>query len=351
VTVVVFRREPTVIREQGWSALRAAYAGWSEDDLRQLLEESSWIYDFEAFTQLRIRARAGRFVTIDPAGFRHGANQAPWPPRPESIPVFVYGGSNALGSGLPDAETIPSRLQDLLRQVDERIAVYNFGRSYYYSTQERVLFEQHLLHGHRPHVAVFLDGLNEFVYPDDEPQWTGALRNMVSTRHQAMVQPVQGLASMLRWFLRTVMRRSGVRPVTVAGPSASPPGVDVADRVIDRWILNRRFVEVLSAAFGVRPLFVWQPVPLHAYDLSLHGFVKSPDGFGPFLPTAAGYEAMARRRAAGEPGTDMLWLADMQQGASANLYVDNVHYNAAFSAAIAGRISEALQQRELLVRR
>lgn len=342
------RREPAVIRERGWQAIAAAYPQWSEADLRQLLEESSWIYDFEAFTQLRIRARSGRFVTIDPAGFRHGANQQPWPPRRDAFNVFVFGGSNALGSGLPDGETIPSRLQELLRKVRPDAAVYNFGRSYFYSSQERILFQQLMLHGHVPDVALFFDGLNEFVYPGDEPQWTGALRNMISTRHQAMVDPARGLISIGRWFARTVLRRfQGPSPSAATSQAIVGP---VGDRVAGRWLLNRRFIQVLAHDRGVRTLFAWQPVPMFGYDLALHAFVKTLPDFGPFQPTASGYEAMDRRRRSDDLGDDFLWLADMQRDVSANLYVDNVHYNADFSAAIAGRLFEALDYNGLIAR-
>jgi hypothetical protein len=349
VSIAFTRREPAVIRERGWKAIVTAYPQWSEADLRQLLEESSWIYDFEAFTQLRIRARSGRFVTIDPAGFRHSADQQPWPARRGAFNVFVFGGSNALGSGLPDGETIPSRLQERLREVRPDAAVYNFGRSYFYSSQERILFQQLMLRGHVPDVALFLDGLNEFVYPDDEPQWTGALRNMISTRHQAMVDPARGLISVVRWFARTVLHRVG-GPAAPGDTVGSAEGALSVDRVVDRWLLNRRFIQLLAHDQGVRTLFAWQPVPMVGYDLALHGFVKTLPDFGPFQPTASGYEAMDRRRRSSDLGNDFLWLADMQRDASANLYVDNVHYNADFSAAIAGRLFDALGDNGLIAR-
>jgi hypothetical protein len=344
VTIALPRREPTVIRERGWSALTAAYPGWSEADLRLLLEESSWVYDFEAFTQSRIRARTGRYVNIDAAGFRHGKNQVPWPPRKDVTNIFFFGGSNALGSGLPDWETIPSRLQEMLSRVNGEVAVYNFGRSYFYATQERILFEQLLLNGIRPDIAIFLDGLNEFVYPADEPQWTNAMRNMISTRHQALSHPVRGLSSIIRWFARSIMRRlrlSGPRPVGTVTMTA-------AEQVVDRWVRNRRMIRLLADGHGVTTLFVWQPVPMYEYDLSLHGFVKTLEDFGPFVPSAAGYETMRQRWSAEPEDDNRLWLADMQTAASGNLYVDNVHYNAAFSAAIAGRIADALVGRELI---
>ena len=59
-----------------------------------------------------------------------------------------------------------------------------------------------------------------------------------------------------------------------------------------------------------------------------------------YQPIADGYILMDRMRTQGRLGPDVLWLADMQQDKHENLYVDVVHYNAAFSKEIAGRICD-----------
>jgi hypothetical protein len=56
---------------------------------------------------------------------------------------------------------------------------------------------------------------------------------------------------------------------------------------------------------------------------------------------------MERKRAAGElPG--LVWLADLQATRQGNLYVDAVHYDAAFSREIATAIARALVERRLV---
>src|SRR6185436_5392660 len=57
--------------------------------------------------------------------------------------------------------------------------VYNFGRGAYYSSQERALFEKLLVGGTVPDGAIFLDGLNDFMYYDDRPAMTVFLELMV----------------------------------------------------------------------------------------------------------------------------------------------------------------------------
>ena len=342
---------PNLVRTYGWERLRAAYPQWTDEDLWQLLRESSWIYDFEPFTQLRVRPVAGRFVTIDPAGFRHVADQAPWPPEPGRFTIFTFGGSNTLGSGLPDGETIPSVLQALIRQIRPDAQIYNFGRSYFYSTQERILFEQQLLHGRCPDLAIFVDGLNEFVYPNDEPQWSQALVNMVSTRQKAVTSPISSGWSVIRWFLRTGTRRL-VSRMTGRPRPVKPvvPDGDSIDATCRRWFRNRSIIEAVAAEFAVRTAYVLQPVPMYGYDLSHHLFRLRDDDltFGPFLPARRGYERLLDGLQNDRAGANTLWLGDLQQDYRRNLYVDNVHYDAFFSAVIARKIFDFLQERKLL---
>src|SRR6185369_12207002 len=122
-------------------------------------------------------------VTVDPAGFRAGRDQRPWPPDPARFNVFVFGGSTTFGYGVADGDTIASQLQPLLARHGRDVAVYNFGRGYYYSTQERILYEQLLAGGFVPALAVFIDGLNDFCYDHDDSAVSARLAAALEGNH------------------------------------------------------------------------------------------------------------------------------------------------------------------------
>lgn len=64
---------------------------------------------------------------------------------------------------------MPSFLQEEIRACFHKNAtVYNFGRGSYYSTQERVLLEKLLVASYNRNLAIFIDGLNDFYWHDDE---------------------------------------------------------------------------------------------------------------------------------------------------------------------------------------
>jgi hypothetical protein len=87
----------------GEEAVLASYPGMSAPDVRRLLHEIwSRPRQFEPFTQFREEPVEGKFVHVDKEGFRRSSNQGPWPPSPDALNTFVFGGSTTFGYGLPD---------------------------------------------------------------------------------------------------------------------------------------------------------------------------------------------------------------------------------------------------------
>jgi hypothetical protein len=133
-------------------ALTALYPDLNGEEIKNLIAETrtgSSMFEFEPFTQFRMRPFSGTYVKIDRNGFRLTKNQGPWPPNRNFLNVFMFGGSTTFGYGLPDHQTLASHLQDLLSDdgVRQEVKIYNFGRNGYYSTQERILFEKLLAAG------------------------------------------------------------------------------------------------------------------------------------------------------------------------------------------------------------
>ncbi len=321
--------------------LRKAYPGWREEDVKTLLLETIREKEYEPFTGFREVPFRGKFVNIHPAGFRFSKDQAPWPPPPQTLNVFLFGGSTAFGAALPDKETIASYMQETAA-VDHAIpplAVYNFARPAYFSTQELTLFEQLLRAGLVPQVAVFIDGLNDFIFADGRPLFTDRLMHFMAGKSDSslleevpMVRAAHWLSK--RWTKSKVQPQEAVNyddPLLLQG-------------VVDRWLVNKRMIESIADGFGVRTLFVWQPVPTYKYDLRYHFFLHTPTEFAAYGRSGYGYSVMEKLRAQGKLGPNVLWLADMQQNKHENLYVDSIHYNAAFSKEIATQIYGLLYQ-------
>jgi hypothetical protein len=347
-------RDIPVVRRFGFERVARAYPGLSRGDLLVLLRETERFvrFEYEPFTEFRPPSFSGRFVNVSADGFRRVRDQGPWPPDPKALRLFVFGGSTANGLGLADDATLPSRLQDRLRAAApaSRIDVYNFARPGYFSVQERILFEQLLLHGAAPDVAVFVDGLNEVFLGDHQVPpypWAGpktqVLRALVERHGRG------DLASRTADWLRALPLSSALaRLLPRLLPDSAPPfSSGSAARAVARWPANRGLIEAAAARYGVRTLFVWQPVPFYRYDLAFHLFRE--DGLLP-PPSTAGYDAARKAWEARELGPDVLWLADVQQARRENLYIDGFHYTAAFTDELAGRIAVEILAEGLLAR-
>ena len=324
--------------------LRKAYPGWGKDDLLTLLRETSAAdkYEYEPFTGFREVPFRGNFVNVDPAGFRLSKNQAPWPPDPTADNIFVFGGSTAFGYGVADDETIPSDLQQLATadHPSQPLAVYNFARPAYFSTQERILFEQLLNAGFVPQVAVFIDGVNDFLDAEG-PLFGNKFKDFMAGKLAPATSfdsvPVVRAARWLRGRLKSPAARP---PVKVDDPA-------LLQGVVDRWLANKRMIEVIARAYGVRAIFVWQPVPTYNYDLRYHLLFHSDKGFERYAQRCKyGYPIMEKLWQQGKLGSNFLWLADLQEGKQENLYVDALHYNAAFCKEIAEPIYSFLREQE-----
>lgn len=345
---------PSTIRH-GEKLLKNIYPSISEEEiLRLLMETWSRPYIFENYTHFKERPYTGKYVNVDSNGFRRSKNQAPWPPdRKKYFVIFVFGGSTAFGYGVPDDETIASHLQDCFsNQGSKKIAaLYNFGRGHYYSTQERILFEQMLAAHHSPDIALFIDGLNEFFYYEDEG-------TAVSASFEKCLA-----GDLYRLWFKDLRKRSPVirtfRKITKTIKNTLFKGARLKEkerrkycdqakltRCIERYIVNKQMIEAISTSFHTKSIFVWQPVPTFQYDLELHPFAK--EGFGRHGYSAFGYPLMWEYVQRHPLGENFLWCAHIHEGLDEPLYVDVAHYSPMMSKRVAHAIYNFMRERKLI---
>lgn len=337
-----------LVQKYGLDNLRAVHPKLSDGEILQLQEETWGRHlAYEPFTEFKEGGFAGRHLNVSPAGFRLGQEPGVWPPDPQRLNLFVFGGSTTFGYGVADAETLPAQLQVQLRRLApaKPVSVYNFGRGFFASTQERILFQQLLLQGRRPAIAVFVDGVNDAVFPADESALSLDLDAAVRRKNgQAHDLGLLGRLPLLRPVDRLLTDASVTRDReqalwTLVNGSGEPPSFgQMTAWVGTRFLTNARLSAAAGREMGVRTLFVWQPCPFYQFDPARFPFKFTAGDH--FVRTA--YEHLARRDRKELP-EHFLWLADGQDAIAGPLYVDAAHYSPAFNAALAGRIADWLQ--------
>jgi hypothetical protein len=342
-----FRQNP-VMERYGEQTVSAAYPKWNSAELSKLLDETWYrpmVYDaFTGFTEAPFH---GTYVNVTQQGFRVSKEQGPWPPAPGYFNLFIFGGSTAFGYGLPDTETIPSYLQERLpTRSGKEVRVYNFGRGFYFSTQERLLFEKLVMEGIRPDLAVFLDRLNEFEESiSNVPEGAGHLNEFFTGKSTVSVFGTLPLARAfisLRQRLGALNFRGG-EAKTASSTEAYYNNKALIAHVIERYLTNTSLIASLAARARISTLFVWQPVPTFHAGTAANPFAAG--GFNAHSYSAFGYPEMEKLIAAHDPRLpqNFLSLSGVQEGESGLLYVDKVHYSALLSRTIADHIAASIE--------
>lgn len=349
-----FKPKTMVAEKYSKVDLTKVYPGFNSEEIAEIQKETQErpaIY--EPFVQFKERPYSGKYVNVTEAGFRLTKNQGPWPPEGANFNVFLFGGSTTFNNGVPDEQTIASYLQDYLSELKkEKVAVYNFGQSGYFSIQERILFEQLLASGHRPDLAIFIDGLNDFYFNEGRPKYTEyfeQLQRFVDDPSYVFKFSVSSIIEKLpmtrlaRFFEKSVIKKQeSNKAVEYDDPV-------VINRVINSYLENKKMIESVAATYDVRPVFVWQPVPNYKYDLQYNLFAANGEVDLDIHNYAKyGYAQMAEIKRGGALGDNFFWCADMQEALQEPLYVDKVHYTAEMSQKIAEMIGSLLVERAFL---
>lgn len=87
---------PNVLRPMR-ETIALAHPNLDAQSIDALVAESERHLIYEPYTDMTDGPVRGRFVNVDPAGFRYSTDQGPWPPDPRSYNVFVFGGSTTFG--------------------------------------------------------------------------------------------------------------------------------------------------------------------------------------------------------------------------------------------------------------
>src|SRR5215831_3893922 len=137
---------------------------YAADVLDDFYDLSHLGFIYQPWVQFSEPPFSGKRVHIDRdiRGFpvRRTINPANQTERP-TIRIFVFGGSTTFGYYVSDEHTWPSYLSQILNETSEvDIQVTNYGRGYFNPSQEAILLADLLKSGHRPSLAIFMDGVN-----------------------------------------------------------------------------------------------------------------------------------------------------------------------------------------------
>ena len=301
------------------------------------LQKETWERGFfyEPFTQFREKPYKGTYVNVSIHKYRSNGKVQDWPPNEKSTNIFLFGGSTLFGYGVADHETIPAYFSEL---CDDQTNVYNMGAGFFYSTQERILFEELLKQGINIDIAIFLDGLNDLHHGSDEPAMTNRLLFALQDYNVNEYFPYNtGIMRAYRFFSKEIRNEKK--------SYISRPDVLNIEQVKSRMEMNHDLIRSICNDFDVQSLFVIQPIPHFQYSQDSHLYPNSQKEIRKYKSF---YKLL-------HSNTDFIQkdsfsLADLQKSKQEPLYVDNVHYSSRFSKLIAQKIYHSTNFQKILLK-
>lgn len=171
-----------------------------------------------------------------------------------AITIYFFGGSTLFGVHAADNETIPSYFAALCKEkgIQKNIRVVNYGVPTYFSYQELMLFFQLLQQDKKPRLAVFFDGLNDFLSVNEALHRHPMLNHYFQTifNAPAAVNHAKELEYSFEYSFR--LPSKDFLPL-------------VSKQLLESYVKTQKHIRTIADAYKIRTCFFLQPVPFYEY--------------------------------------------------------------------------------------
>lgn len=341
-------------------AIKHLYNTEDPKSYKEMLDET-WGREmkYEPFLEYGERPYDGKYVKISKDGYRYIKNQEVSFIDKNKINIFVFGGSTTFGYGVKNEETIPSYIQEILRVKygKTNIAVYNLGAASYYSTIERIKFENLLASGYKPDMVIFIDGLNDFYYYQvpDRTAVSDKLETISQLEDSGIKTKLQGVFNNIAQHSQTV--KLTLKIIKLLGYKKIKDEKELESiymtsdqnlsKAAYRLMMNRLMIKDICEKSDITPVFVQQPVPVYHFNNATRVVPLPIAAIEKHVNSKNGYNLMVEKYKKKSFSNDnVLWLEDL--AISGNQYVDAVHYSPQYNYAIADNIVDYINNNKLL---
>jgi lysophospholipase L1-like esterase len=279
---------------------------------------------------------SGKRVHIDRdiRGFpvRRTINPARQTNRP-IITIFVFGGSTTFGYNVSDEHTWPSYLSRVLNETSGvDVQVINYGRGYFNPSQEAILLQDLLKSGHRPSLALFMDGLNP-PRAIDVPKFT---QEVAEGYRQLQFPP--SYSEQFAWIsiirLANFLRRNLFGRVTADTAPATDPKMQI-ENAVNGFRQSRNISSTIATLYDVPTLFFLQPNSVYNYNTRLFRNQSSLQGLRDDRTFMTGLYRQLKS------DKEYIDLSDLfAEWGDRKAVVDDCHYSPSFNEFLAHRVAE-----------
>jgi hypothetical protein len=268
--------------------------------------------------------------------------------------IYVFGGSTTFGYQVSDEHTWPSHLSRILNERSRRdglnmtIEVRNYGRGFYYPSQELTLLVDLLRSGHRPNLVVFLDGVNVGFF-QDVPHFSAKIEQAFQVMQHGRTDwstirslrlewlPARRLAN---WARRALTGGRSDEATSMEGQTDEPHAMAIL--LVRRFEEDWKIAQRVAGLYGVKTLVFIQPNALVNYPLELYRADPGARFLRARTLATLLYEKLQRV-------TDAVYLGNLfdEWGSKRKALIDRAHYSPGFNELVARRIASHVDLRAL----
>lgn len=235
----------------------------SSDAFNDLVTKETAIsnrYEYQAWLDFKNADYQGTYMNVSNGVRKSIPDQYINPNATDTLLVYFFGGSTTFGFNVADFETIPSYFIEAYKAKypnAKSIKVVNWGCPNYYSHQELMLFSKLLIEEHKPDIAVFFDGLNDF--------WFGKMNysseSFYSFYFRKAYFATRPPSTTDKWFTDSLQQLFK----TPAGISEK----DFSDQLISNYFKTIDRIKRMATVTNTKTYFFCQPTPFYKYPNQL----------------------------------------------------------------------------------
>jgi hypothetical protein len=201
-------------------------------------------------------------------------------PKGGNNEIWIFGGSEIFGYGLKNDETIAAHLEKLLIKKK----VINFGQGFFYSTQNRILFQNLLTFLPPPSTVIFMEGFNDFkkehIFNDEFPGITSLTKDYKKIFKE---KKDSNYLIFKNWIIKKYNKLNIVKLYNenknkkiINNKNFKLEKIDERYyKLIDRLKTNLQINKSLEYEFGINVINVLEPMALSINDYSTSKISKS----------------------------------------------------------------------------
>ena len=321
------------------------YGEKNKEDYLRVIEEQTYPLKYTPFIEFREEPRLGKFVAVSEIGNRCNQNDLNKCSGPlgGTDEIWIFGGSTSFGYGVKNDETIAAYLEKFYQGKKN---IINFGNGHFYSTQERIFFQNLLTYLDPPYAAIFIDGANDFGrWGDvDETVYSSTIRNNLEKKDFGNI--------FIHWLKERITRLNVYRLIQqnfsnknkkITKLVESAVSEEKVKQLIQRFKQNHKINVAVGSSYGIIILTVLQPVPIYEYSYALSKFPKDYANIKEKKSSniKLAYKLLSDEENSIKKSKFFLDLKNFKIDDA--MYVDTFHYSPKFNNAIAREIFNFLK--------